>query len=217
MESGRWNMIWTSTRDAFETAAQWFATTVAALEAADPHGWDRPALGEWSRSDLVGHTARALTTVEQYLHEGTTTSTATTIDYYRVVRSSRADPAAVAERGRRAGRELAPDRPESVAVIVERVVAEVRGAGGDRRIVAPMGEWALAAYLPTRSFELTVHTIDLRVAAGLDVRPPAAASAEALRVLGLLVGDADPSSGDAAVLLRALTGRAALPSGWSAL
>ncbi|WP_439689013.1 maleylpyruvate isomerase N-terminal domain-containing protein [Curtobacterium sp. SP.BCp] len=210
-------MTWTSTRDAFATAADWFAATVAALDSAEPLGWDRPALGEWSRSDLVGHTVRALTTVEQYLDEGTTTSTATTIDYYRVVRSSRADPAAVAERGRQAGRDLGTDRPASVAVIVERVVAQVRDAGGDRRIVAPMGEWALAAYLPTRVFELTVHTIDLRVAAGLDLDPPAAASAEALRVLGLLVGDADPSSGDAPVLLRALTGRAALASGWSVL
>lgn len=210
-------MTWTSTRDAFAAAAEWFATTVAALDSAEPLGWDRPALGEWSRSDLVGHTVRALTTVEQYLDEGTTTSTATTIDYYRVVRSSRADPAAVAERGRQAGRDLGTDRPASVAVIVERVVAQVRDAGGDRRIAAPMGEWALAAYLPTRVFELTVHTIDLRVAAGLDLDPPAAASAEALRVLGLLVGDADPSSGDAPVLLRALTGRAALPSGWSVL
>lgn len=78
-----------------------------------------------------------------------------------------------------------------------------------------MGEWPLDAYLPTRVFELTVHTIDLRTAAGLAVEPPVAAAREALRVLGLLVADAGPE--DAPALLRALTGRGPLPSGWSAL
>lgn len=212
-------MTWTSIRDAFETAAEWFAATVVELETTEPDGWDRSALGEWDRSDLVGHTARALLTVEQYLDDRATTSTATTTttDYYRVVRSSRADPAAVAERGRQAGRDLGADRPTAVARVVGRVVDRVRGAGPDRGVVTPMGEWALAAYLPTRVFELTVHTIDLRAAAGLDVDPPAVAAREALRVLGLLVADADPASADTAALLRALTGRGTLPPGWSVL
>ncbi|WP_022902515.1 maleylpyruvate isomerase family mycothiol-dependent enzyme [Curtobacterium sp. B8] len=208
-------MTWTTTREAFEHAAEWFAATTAALDAVGPDAWHRPALGEWTRSDLVGHTARALLTVEQYLEDGTTTSTATTLDYYRTVRSSRADPAAVAERGRQAGRGLGADRITAVRAIVERVAGRVGSAPPDARVATPMGEWALAAYLPTRVFELTVHTIDLRVAAGLDADPPGAAAHEALRVLGLLVADADAE--DATALLRALTGRAALPVGWSVL
>ncbi|MFJ4221224.1 maleylpyruvate isomerase family mycothiol-dependent enzyme [Curtobacterium luteum] len=208
-------MTWTTTREAFEHAAQGFTATTAALDAVGPDAWDQPALGEWSRGDLVGHTARALLTVEQYLADGTTTSTATTLDYYRTVRSSRADPAAVAERGRQAGRDLGADRSTAIQTVVERVTARVRTARPDARVVTPMGEWALAAYLPTRVFELTVHTSDLRVAAGLDADPPGAAAHEALRVLGLLVADADPE--DATALLRALAGRAALPAGWSAL
>ncbi|MFS0731370.1 maleylpyruvate isomerase N-terminal domain-containing protein [Curtobacterium sp. 1P10AnD] len=210
-------MSWMRQRDAFTAAARWFAATVTAVDDAQPHGWGRPALGEWDRSDLAGHTARALLTVEQYLGNATTTSTATTLDYYRTVRASRADPAAVAERGRQAGRDLGTDRPAAVDRIVGRVVDRVRDAAPERGVVTPMGEWALAAYLPTRVFELTVHTIDLRVAAGLDVDPPAAASTEALRVLGLLVADVDATSVEAPVVLRALTGRQALPSGWSAL
>ncbi|MEK6309157.1 MAG: maleylpyruvate isomerase N-terminal domain-containing protein [Curtobacterium sp.] len=205
------------TRDAFTAAAEWFAATVTAVDAADPDDWGHPALGEWSRSELVGHTARALLTVEQYLDEATTTSTATTTDYYRAVRSSRADPAAVAERGRQAGRDLGTDRAAAVDRIVRRVVNRVDGAAPDRRVTTPVGEWALAAYLPTRVFELTVHTIDLRAAAELGVEPPAPAATEALRVLGLLVADADAGSADAPMLLRALTGRQALPPGWSAL
>lgn len=208
-------MTRTRTGEAFEDAARWFAATVNELDAAEPDGWDAPALGEWTRSDLVGHTARALLTVEQYLGDGTTTSTASTLDYYRTVRRSRADPAAVAERGRQAGRALGADRSTAIEAVVERVTARVRTARPDARVLTPMGEWALAAYLPTRVFELTVHTIDLRVAAGLATDPPAVAAREALRVLGLLVADADP--GDAATLLRALTGRAGLPPGWSAL
>lgn len=53
-------------RDAFGAAARWFAETVHELDRP-PAPWEAPALGEWSRRDLVGHTSRALLTVEQYL------------------------------------------------------------------------------------------------------------------------------------------------------
>lgn len=206
---------WTGTLDAFHDAARWFAVTVADLDTGRPDDWHRPALGAWTRSDLVGHTVRALLTVEQYLAGGTTTSRAGTIDSYRAVRSSLADASAVAERGREAGRDLGTDRRGAVDAIVGRVVRRLGGGAPDARVVTPVGEWPLDAYLPTRVFELTVHTIDLRTAAGLAVEPPVAAAREALRVLGLLVADAGPE--DAPALLRALTGRGPLPSGWSAL
>ena len=50
-------------RRAFTDAASWFTPT-----AAHAYGrYDEAALGVWSVRDLIGHTSRALLTVESYL------------------------------------------------------------------------------------------------------------------------------------------------------
>ena len=54
-------------RDAFIGAVDYFIATVARVPADE---WDRPGLGEWSVRALVGHTSRALLTVETYLAAG---------------------------------------------------------------------------------------------------------------------------------------------------
>ncbi|ROS52639.1 maleylpyruvate isomerase N-terminal domain-containing protein [Frigoribacterium sp. PhB24] len=201
-------------RVAFGAAARWFAETVHELDRA-PVRWDDPALGEWSLRDLVGHTSRALSTVEEYLRPGSTESDRRTVDYYRAVRGGRADPDEVAERGRRAGRDLGVDLPESVDVLVRRVTGVVAGRSADARVETPVGAWRLEAYLPTRVVELVVHTGDLRTAGGLDGQCPEVASRRALVVLGALVADAP--SDDAPRLLTALTGRSALAAGFTVL
>ena len=53
-------------REAFGEAARAFAELVRSIP---PESWDGPGLGEWSVRDLVGHTSRALITVETYLQQ----------------------------------------------------------------------------------------------------------------------------------------------------
>ena len=58
---------WAGTREAFAQSAAWFVRT-----CVEVHGkWDQFGLGEWTVRDLVGHTSRALLTVETYLDQET--------------------------------------------------------------------------------------------------------------------------------------------------
>jgi hypothetical protein len=61
----------------------------------------------------------------------------------------------------------------------------------------------LRDYLPTRTFELTVHTADLATALSLPAELPPAAASEALQ----LVCDLAVAADVAAALLLAVTGR----------
>lgn len=204
------------TAQAFDDAAAWFERTVGEIDARPEH-WRVVALGEWSVRDLVGHTSRALVTVEQYLRPGRSSSEASTSDYFRFVRVARADPDAVAERGRRAAADLDTDTAGAVQELSARVRHLVAEQSADARIVTPVGEWTLAAYLPTRVFELAVHTADLCGAAGLEggAGAPPMVNRVALRVLSDLIADA--SDDDAGMLLASLTGRASLSPGFSLL
>src|SRR5918995_2235197 len=57
---------WRRRREAFLAAAACFTEVVErAWEQPEEH--ERPALGEWTVRDLVGHTLRAVSTVEAYL------------------------------------------------------------------------------------------------------------------------------------------------------
>ena len=51
-------------REAYEVAAELFVNTV---EQVGPTQWEQPGLGVWTVRELVGHTSRALLTVELYL------------------------------------------------------------------------------------------------------------------------------------------------------
>lgn len=203
----------TQVRRAFADAAASFAVTV---DGIGDERWATPGLGEWTVLDLVGHTSRALLTVEQYRRSGRKGPERDTIEYYRAVRSSLGDPAAVAERGREAGRALGADVAESVRALVTRVTELVDSSDADTLLETPVGAWRLADYLPTRVFELAVHTADLRRSLGgaFDIEPASVAH-EALRVLGALVADAEPD--EAGELLAALTGRGLLSAGYSIL
>ncbi len=218
---------WAGDRAAFVAAAGWFAATAATIDTE----WDRPALGDWTVRDLVGHTSRALLTVEVYLAAGAGAGTgagagagaaaraaapatvASTVDYYRLAMASLGEPSAVAARGHEAGLALGPDPAGTVAAIARRVIALVDGAKSDARVATPVGGMRLADYLPTRTFELTVHTCDLIAALGVPAVVPDAAASGALR----LVADLAVDSGLAATLLLAATGRGPLPAGFTVL
>jgi len=118
---------WAGTREAFAQSAAWFVRT-----CVEVHGkWDQFGLGELTVRDLVGHTSRALLTVETYLDQETAAVEVTSpVEYFHLVLSSTGDPAAVAQRGRDAGAALGSDAAEAVAGIADRVLARVSAAEG---------------------------------------------------------------------------------------
>ncbi len=201
---------WAGTREAFAQSAAWFVRTSVEVQGR----WDQVGLGEWTVRDLVGHTSRALLTVETYLsQEAAAVEVTSPVEYFRLVLCSTGDPAVVAQRGRDAGAALGADAAEAVAGIADRVLARVSAAEGDSLVATPVGGMRLIDYLPTRTFELTVHTCDLAAALGQVVEVPEAAAAESLNLLGELAIRA----GRAAPLLLAATGRGSLPAGFTVL
>ena len=84
---------------------------------------------------------------------------------------------------------------------------------GSELLTTIAGGMRLADYLPTRTFELVVHTCDLAAALAVPAEPPPVAAAEALHlVAGLAVAE-----GRVGTLLLAATGRASTPPGFSVL
>ena len=159
---------WDDSRRAFADAARWFVRTAALVGDR----WDRPGLGEWDVRALVGHTSRSLLTVEMYLaRPAAAVEIASAGDYFRATREMAAGPD-VAARGRDAGAALGADPAAAVAEIAGRVVPLVDACDGTELVTTIAGGMRLADYLPTRTFELAVHTADLATALGLPLDVP---------------------------------------------
>ncbi len=200
---------WDDSRRAFAEAAGWFVRTTALVGDR----WPEPGLGEWDVRALVGHTSRSLLTVEAYLDRpADAAEVPSAADYVRATRTMAADPA-VAARGRDAGAALGEDPAAAVAEIAARVVPLVGVHDGGTLLTTIAGGMRLEDYLPTRSFELAVHTSDLARALGARLDVPAIVAAQALE----LVTELAVSEGRAGELLLAATGRTGLPTGWSVL
>ena len=196
----------------FESAANSYAALVESIPLSALAG---PGLGEWNLRSLVGHTSRSLTTVTTYLAKpAERVDVVSTAEYYRwTVQQIGADPAAVAERGRQAGTALGDDPARVVHGLLNDAVAAVRGVHGDPIIQTIAGGMRLSSYLPTRTFELVVHTLDIAAAIDRTVTTPPEALAESLQLAVELVR----LKGDGQALLLALTGRKPLPAGYSVL
>ena len=200
---------WGDSRTAFADAAGWFVHTAALIG----DGWDRPGLGEWDVRALVGHTSRALLTVETYLaRPAAAVDLASAPDYFRAISAAAAAPA-VAARGHDAGTALGSDPEAAVADIAARVLALVGTQDGTEVVATIVGGMRLGDYLPTRTFELAVHTADLATTLGVPLDVPATAAAQALHI----VADLALNTGLAGPLLLAATGRPGLPAGFSVL
>ncbi len=184
---------------AFAAAADWFVATTALVGGR----WEEPGLGEWDVRALVGHTSRSLSTVESYLAAPAgAVEVATTAGYYRATSALAAGPG-VAQRGRDAGAALGADPAAAVAQLAARVVPLVAARSGEELLTTVVGGMRLRDYLPTRTFELVVHTADLASALGEPAEPPAPAAAAALELVAALALD----TGRAGRLLLAATGR----------
>lgn len=194
----------------FVAAASGFAEIVDRVPSPS---WDRPALGVWSVRDLVGHTSRALVTIEAYLAKAPEHDRVDgPVSYFLAIRASLADPEAVAQRGRDAGAALGPNPAAEVHELVERVSTLVHQTSDDATVATPVGTMTLADYLPTRTFELAVHSLDLtRV---LKVRPPTT-MAPAIMASLELAGTLGSQLSIASDLLLLLTGRSDLPENLS--
>ena len=200
---------WDESRRAFADAAAGFVRTVALVGDR----WQEPGLGEWDVRALVGHTSRSLLTVEEYLARPAATVEVPSAPAYYAATSAMAAGPGVAARGVAAGQALGDDPATAVAGLAARVVPLVERSDGADLLTTLAGGMRLDDYLPTRTFELAVHTCDLATALGLPLEVPATAATQALR----LVSELAVSSGQAGPLLLAATGRPVLPPGYSVL
>jgi hypothetical protein len=196
---------------AFAAAADDFERLVARVR---PHAWDGPGLGSWNLRALVGHTSRSLTTVLDYVDKPAADEVLPSPEaYYAAVVLSgplAADPDAVAERGRAAGAALGDDPAAAISELAARVRTRIHDQGDVLIETIGGGMW-LSQYLPTRTFELVVHSLDIATATGVDHRPVALALDSALQLAGRIAAEV----GHGERVLLALTGRSPLPAGFS--
>jgi uncharacterized protein (TIGR03083 family) len=195
----------------FESAARSFAGLVHRIP---DDRWTGPGLGDWDLRSLVGHASRSLVTVSTYLQTAAEREdVATPQEYYARIADymSNAGAEAITERGRQAGRDLGPDPAGKVDELVEQVMTELQTAGDP--LIAVIGGLGLRlhTYLPTRTFELAVHGLDIARATGLSFDLAADALEEATVLaarIAVLTGRGDD-------LLMASTGRTPLPPSFS--
>ena len=204
------DFAWEDSRRAFADAADWFVQTAGLVGDR----WDDPGLGEWDLRALVGHTSRSLLTVETYLgRPAGAVEVASAADYLRATRSVARGPG-VAERGREAGAALgAADPAAAVAEIAGRVLRLVDARDGTEPVTTIAGGMRLGDYLPTRTFELAVHTADLASALHEPADVPATAAEQALALVSALA----VTDGLAGTLLLTATGRPGPAAGFSVL
>nr|WP_090342730.1 maleylpyruvate isomerase N-terminal domain-containing protein [Mycolicibacterium malmesburyense]CRL73316.1 hypothetical protein CPGR_02674 [Mycolicibacterium malmesburyense] len=194
----------------FAAAAHGFADLVGRIPA---DAWSKPGLGDWDVRSLVGHTSRSLTTVLTYLDTAADRADiATPHEYYARVNPTALgmDPADVAERGRQAGRDLGDDPAAAVADLVARALARLEAVGDPLiRVIGGLGI-RLRTYLPTRTFELAVHSLDIARALGVSLTLPPPVLEEALVLAARIAAEQEGER-----VLVALTGRDGLPPSFS--
>ncbi|MEV6850483.1 maleylpyruvate isomerase N-terminal domain-containing protein [Actinoplanes sp. NPDC051411] len=198
-------------RRAFRSAAVSFADLIARVPA---ESWDDPALGDWTLRELAGHaTSSGLRQVPAVLDTpAEEIGRASSEDYWLLARVVPADVLAAA---RKASSEDALANAEALrgdpAGVVGDLVGQATQALGrvadDDLVATPAGGMRVRDWIPTRTFELVVHGLDVARAAGVELflgpEVYAEAAAQAARSAAM--------AGDGPAVLRALTGRAPLP------
>lgn len=191
-------------RTTFLQAADMFASL---CEQIQDEQWDRPGLGEWDVRALVGHTLRAVTTVASYLAQPAPDAVVCSSagEYFALARTiPGADDRAVADRGHQAGRDLGPAPVETVHSAIAHTREALATIGDQDPVIATVvGGMRLSSYLPTRTFELLAHTLDLSTATDLAVDPPVAVVESAVQTAAAAVA----RTSDGVALFRHLVGR----------
>jgi uncharacterized protein (TIGR03083 family) len=195
----------------FASAARSFAALVHDIPA---DRWDGPGLGEWDLRSLVGHASRSLITVSTYPAQAAEREDITTPQEYYVRVNPAAlgmSPAGVVERGRQAGRDLGDDPAATVDELVLRVLDVLSDAGNPLIQVIGGAGIRLHTYLPTRTFELAVHGLDIARAVDISFPMPTDVLEDATGLAARIA----VAEGHGKTVLLALTGRAELPSSFS--
>jgi uncharacterized protein (TIGR03083 family) len=182
-------------KDVFGQAVAFFVHTTRRIP---PEAWDSIALGEWTVRDLVGHTSRAMLTVEQYATAGAD-------------REGFGSSDDIADHGRAAGRDWGDAPTQTVDDIAQRVTALVASLPDDHPMNTPAGTRPLVRYLQSRITELTIHTLDLADAIGLTSEAPD----ECLRLTLYGLADIAVRTRMAKDVAFGLTGRRALGEGFT--
>jgi uncharacterized protein (TIGR03083 family) len=195
----------------FASAARTFAALVHDIPV---DRWAGPGLDEWDLRALVGHASRSLITVSTYLAQpAEREDIATPQEYYARVNPAALgiSPAGIVERGRQAGRDLGDDPAATVDELLSRVLDELSDTGNPLIEVIGGAGIRLHTYLPTRTFELAVHGLDIARAVDISFVLPADVLEEATALAARIA----VATGHGETVLLALTGRAELPPSFS--
>ena len=182
---------------------------VALVSEIPQNAWERPALGVWDVRALVGHTARAVITAQDYLHRPAVSVELPSAAAY-LAAGYRVDASVhegVAVRGVAAGHELGDEPAEVVETMIGRLRAAIAATEGDPVICTLLGSMRFSDYLETRTVELVVHTSDLAMAVGREPRLPAAAVQRVLHI----ICDAAVMNGRGVAAVRQLSARDGSP------
>ena len=199
------------THTAYRQAVVCFLETAAKVK---PEQWDASALGVWSVRDLVGHMSRSITRIEEFgTQRAESVDITSAVHHYRRSLRQPSDDERVAQRGREAGQALGDDPLATMNADWSRAEPVLDATDEDAIIAYDNGGIRFGDYLETRVFELTVHTLDLANAIGVEVEP----SREALGVTLQLLAALAVESGRGAPLALSGTGRGPLPDGYTVL
>jgi hypothetical protein len=180
-------------------AAGSFADLVASLPA-DLSG---PGLGDWNLRALVGHTARSLLTVSDYLRRPADEIVVKSAVDYVAGLAAVSDDEGVTRRGVEAGEMLGDDAAGAVRLLLDAVTDDLARAKPGQLVTTYAGGMRLRDYLPTRTFELVVHGLDIAAAAAAPWTPPATSLANAVSIATKVA----VRRGEGTRLLRLVTGR----------
>lgn len=195
----------------FVSAADSFVELVGRIDSSK---WDSPGLGEWDLRALVGHTSRSLITVIEYVDQPVETAElASPEEYYAAVAtfaSTGTSSEAIIDRGRKAGEALGDDPAGAVGRLRDAALERLADQP-DLVMHTILGGMWLQHYLPTRTFELAVHGLD--IARAIDV--PHTLAPDVLSGAVALAAQVAAHAGEGAPVLLALTGRSPLAQGFS--
>jgi uncharacterized protein (TIGR03083 family) len=202
-------------RRTYRAAAVSFTDLVSRLPA---DRWDQPALGDWSLRDLVGHTvSSAVRQVPTVLAApGGDATLGSPQQYWAFARSAPAEvhaaaTAASSADARETGKWLGDDAAARVSELAGQATAALAAARDDDVITTPAGGMRVRDWVPTRTFELVVHGLDIAAAAGV----PFELALDAVTESVTLAAQVAAAAGDGPLVLRALTGRVPLPEHFS--
>jgi hypothetical protein len=171
-------------------------------------------LGAWSLRDLVGHTCSAGLIAVIAAADAAIEDITSPEGYCAFGKS--VDPAlfetAVAmstEDARRTGERLGDHPATAVRHLVGQAIAAV--GAEDRLIASAAGGMRLHTWLPTRTFELAVHSLDIAAATSLSADLPGQVLSDAAALAARIA----VVTGDGPAVLLALTGRGHLTQDFS--